>query len=267
MIDFIHTGTYYNRAFWTPAILHNREVINESRIYSQNPLIAADSMLTLNHFAKGALSAAKDDIYFLKAKMTKHLYTHYPCDVKLLKQTLKCRSCDGTGTYTRTDYYHDIQWEDSCWHCGGTGVYREVEIIAFTFHIGSETISWHQPRGLVDFDVFIPATVGIYEGEKPARFIRDENTENFLLDYLTVWEFLRQQGVLQSRIGLFRAIRTDLSRIKAITPVLLRQWANSFADWLIGDKLYERGELYWFNDDYDDELPDDDFEYDEAIPF
>lgn len=273
MIDFIHTGTYYNRAFWTPQIIRNWKTIQQSHALThqlnihRNAYQAAIAMKHLNYYANGALGAAKDEIYFLKHKLTKYLYTHYPCDVQLLKQTLKCHSCDGTGTYTRTNYYHDILWEDDCWHCGGTGIYRTVEIIAFTFYINGETIAWHQPRGLVDFDVYLPEIVGVYQGEKPARFIRNDNTENFLLDYLTVWEFLRQQGVLQSRIGLLRAIRTDLSRIKHVAPVLLRNWGNKAVDWLIGDRLYEQGELYWFNDDYDDELPDDDYEYNNAVPF
>lgn len=265
MIDFINTGTYYNRAFWTPQIIRNWKTVQQAR--QVDVLLAAKSMATLNHFAKGALGAASDEIYFLKRKLTKYLYLHYPCDVQLLRQTLKCRSCDGTGTYTRRDWEGDILWEDNCWHCGGTGTYRTVEIVAFTFHIGSETIGWHQPRGLVDFDVFIPETVGTYQGEKPARFVRNDNTEKFLLDYLTVWEFLWQQGALETRFGLLRGIRTDLSRIKAITPYLLRQYGNKFADWLIGDRLYEQGELYCFNNDYDDELPDDDYEYNNAVPF
>jgi hypothetical protein len=269
MIDFIHTGTYTNPAFWIPTMLRNRKVIQQSRRTSV--VDAAYSMAILNRFAKGALEPVKNDIYYLKQHMTKYLYTHYPTDVRLLKQTLKCHSCDGTGTYTRRSWDGDILWEDYCNHCGGTGIYNTIEILAFTFHIGKETVSWHQPRNLVTFDAFIPCDVGVYEGEKPARYSRSQSGE-FLLDYLTVREFLVQENMIEGRVCLWRGLRVDLSRLRHTLPYLFRQQWNKFVDWLIGDRMYQYGELYWFNDDYDDPLPDDEFDDDNfnddnEIPF
>ena len=268
MINFLHdhyvdryNGHWYDNS-WVYKYLRNFDLMRDVHRHIPPPFneanMAATAMSVINSLAKGTLSEVSDEIYWAKRKLTKYLYLHYPTDVQLLKQTLVCKSCAGTGEYRRYDW--DEEWAEECYRCNGTGIYRTVEIVAFTFWIDGVDFRWHMPRTLCDFDVYIPAEVGEYKDVKQANFsVPDgDNYRTYLRAYLLVQEFLWRVGYVDSHITLLRALRVDLSRIRHNLPRVLRYRFDEFKDWLIGDADYYPPYTIrraWEQDDIDDCIP------------
>lgn len=252
MINFLrpfnsYWRTYHIYNFWLYQLLKNWSLIKLARQMAHDPVLVASKMAFLNKYAKGTLYEASWQVYSLKSLLTHYFYMHYLTDVEMQVQRLKCRSCGGSGRHV---YYHgysdEIRDVNYCWHCDGTGTYKKIEIVAFTFHIEGKEFGWHSPLALVDFDVYKPLTKGKYKGEKPAEYEPRGDNDDFLLAMLIVNEFLwlKKASVNNRRYTLPWALRMDISHLRSALPYWIRTGFKMFVDWLIADG----GDAYYFNE-------------------
>lgn len=239
MIDFLNpyqSWTFPN--FLLPKLLKNWSVIRIARQLAHDPALVAGKMIFLNRFTKGSLQAVSWEIYHLKRQLTWYFYHHYPTDVAQEEQRLHCRSCGGTGKHI--SYYWesgDIRNIDICWHCNGTGTYKKVQLMGFTFHIDGKCFGWHQPRDLVEFDVYEPLLIGKYKGEKSSEWLKTDDDDT-LLAYLTIHEFLWRKGLALHRYGIGWALKQDIKRLRWYAPRIMRLWWKHFVNELIWDQQH-----------------------------
>lgn len=130
-------------------------------------------------------------IYVLKSRLIEHLYLAGRCTSATLQvQKLVCHRCWGSGE--DPEYY-----DDECDRCGGTGIYRQYELIRFAFDIDGQHYVWHQPRGIVTWPVHLTDDqVGEYEDTPAGSRCPLDDGESELL-YVTLYEYLRARGCLR----------------------------------------------------------------------
>ena len=155
--------SYYGRPFRLPTNIKQRVArkLAEREIGfkcdDRVTLLAAESLWTLNVWARNAQNSAwRDEIYQLKSDFLHAMYAlGYLKPLSLCQQVIKCHSCE-RGIYRRYYDSGDISYEDTCWDCGGTGVYKRVLLYEFHVKIGDREFVWHQPYDRVYFDAPVP---------------------------------------------------------------------------------------------------------------
>lgn len=114
--------------------------------------VACGAMFRLNRTAREmGHGRERQAIYDLKNRFVRLLYEAGFCvDVTKHHQDYVCWRCDGS----KIDPYG---WDDEepCHKCGGTGLYRRNVLYCFTFDVLWTRWIWHQPRGLVDWKVYL----------------------------------------------------------------------------------------------------------------
>jgi hypothetical protein len=177
--------------------------------------LAARLMFQLNQYAGSTQRhEAKDYVYRLKNCFIHWLYQNGYCqEVRQQIQTLRCNSCI-------KGIYYGCGTEEECWHCGGTGIYRETILYQFRFGIGGQVYIWHQPSSLVWWPVTLknemPNAWQATKSDSKYRFLSIEQVE---LYSLTLYEFLRKQRALESQSWVWVDNWTKERRmIKRIEP-------------------------------------------------
>lgn len=114
-------------------------------------------MFLLNRFAKS--SYHRDHIYDVKNGVVETLYRDgfgVDCRLHSFKTMAKlCFRCeDGDYYEDEVDYYEDKDEGETCYDCGGTGIYqpsRVLKFVCFDFLVHRKKYSWHQPTRFVNF--------------------------------------------------------------------------------------------------------------------
>lgn len=125
--------------------LREQMVLRKARLLLQRrglPLVCY-AMFRLNRHAQTLYreNPAKDRIYALKNHLVRHLYeSGYCVSAKLHVQNFPCWGYDREGC-------------DGCERCNYTGIYRSIRLYSFRFQVGDRSFSWHQPQGLVTWNV------------------------------------------------------------------------------------------------------------------
>lgn len=117
---------------------------------------AAAYMFSLNRYCKHSSCSAnnREEIYGLKNRFIKLLYQEGYCEAVHLHEMVlpekRCLACAGSGWH---------EWDqDTCYRCEGTGIYlpeKVLEFFCFEIEVGGERYTWHQPKGLVGFEVTV----------------------------------------------------------------------------------------------------------------
>lgn len=112
-------------------------------------LIGAEALRLLNRHAFAVKYLDEGEsfrIYYLKRFVIRALFDIWPCRITTQTQKLTCSSCGGLGVWSGGppwDRYHEC-----CFRCGGTGIYRLIDLYSFDFNIASRYFCWHQPADL-----------------------------------------------------------------------------------------------------------------------
>lgn len=190
--------------------LHTRHLRFQARAWLHNndpDAVAAHCMFHLNRYAR--TDRDTQPIYRLKDHLVRIFYqAGLYRSVRLHRQTLECWACRGTGVSNDWDGY-----EEPCYKCGGTGIYREHMLYSFHFSIAGQHYAWHQPQRLVTWPVK-PDFAPIAEYQSP----RDRYTVTLLpkpllqLYAVTVAEYLVLHGVPRRDLPAFgpRSLRRAL---------------------------------------------------------
>lgn len=145
--------------------------------------LAARCMFHLNRQVRdGAITGGL--VYDLKNHLVRELCRAGYCRAASIQiQTMECWGCGGTGEH----------WSGQvCYKCDGTGVYRQHRLYRFVFVVAGRHYVWHQPEGLVDWDVALSEKAGPYrpgrvDGSRLPRGINE-------LYAAVVYEYLRSRG-------------------------------------------------------------------------
>ena len=180
---------------------HYRRISRRARPYAWDVALVAKAMLRLNQHARHRYSG-RQTIYALKAALLRCWYERgYLEHVCRVRQVLECRSCGGSGR----DGWND---DGSCYHCDGTGVYRDHWLYEMTFRIGDARYTFHQPGSLVDWmpEIVPPKTdrviTGLITSERQvsARFaeicycvVAQYLPYGYTRPFMTRWDVLRER--------------------------------------------------------------------------
>lgn len=163
---------------------------------------AANSLFRLNRLTKHDFAVRST--YDMKNHLVRIFYKKGYC-IRAVKseQTLECWHTKG----------YQEGWARVCPKCGNTGVFARHELYKFTFVIGGQHFTWHQPGRLVDWDVEITGAPVVYEGKEPEEI--EITQERKLLDQAILFVYLRMAGIPNEKImqppasGLRDALRWD----------------------------------------------------------
>lgn len=154
---------------------------------------AAEWMYRLNVFARSIKRhVIIDQIYILKNDLIRYLYQHGYCtEVTIQSQTFPCWGTWGS------------ECDEDCQKCGGTGIFRTVELYAFRFLVDGVKYAWHQPAKLIDFEVDItdPQSTEFTAPRKDEAIL---SMEDAWLGCCVVWWSLFLRGT-RSDLVLWRA--------------------------------------------------------------
>lgn len=219
--------------------------------------LAAELMFKLNHYAYHTRRHdVKYYIYRLKNCFIKWLYENGYCtSVRQQHQILKCNSC-----------YKGVYWTgEECYHCDGTGIYRETILYQFFFEVSGKTYIWHQPSKLVWWAI-------MPENEMPGEWTPPRERGEWFLNILlvelytmTIFEFLRQQKATEYQERVWKAGFHEAQRqFKYIKPPVLlghivaRSWKYAISKLRYSWRRYIRGaQIQWLPNQMisDDEIP------------
>ncbi len=189
------------------------QAIQDGRSFAryEGALAAAMGLRYLNRHTEDGLHRQRDEVYRLKRALITLFYCQqFPVHVSRQQQTLRCDRCCGTGIF----YSPRSGYEDDCWHCDGTGIYRQTSLLRFQFTIGGEVFVWHQPEDRVDPLIYIhKGEPGIFEGTKQAHTGFDWTTAHIALG--AVVGYLQQHRDVQVRLpGLRSALMADFAPLR-----------------------------------------------------
>jgi hypothetical protein len=135
------------------AYLSHRRAARQARAWlhvaAEPDLIAAEALRQLNRHAyatKHCWDSEANRIYYLKRHALRVLFFAWPCRITTQTQQLACSTCAGRGHVDRGPHWD--RYSDTCWRCGGTGIYKTVPLYAFDFTIADRPYQWHQPVDL-----------------------------------------------------------------------------------------------------------------------
>jgi hypothetical protein len=200
--------------------------------------IAAHCLFLLNRLARRTKSARGPAIYSLKNRLLRHFYERGYCvECTRQSQTLHC-------WHTRE---YNEGWEDECYKCEGTGIYRQHHLYRFVFIVAGQRYIWHQPDGLVDWPVTVTSEEVSELGVLPSP-PSGLNKEMADLYQATLYEYLREQGAdrLPGLISLRDVYRRERQAFtmwrRGAWYDLYRSWRR-FVGWLEGQATLKRGDV------------------------
>lgn len=145
---------YRDYAFKMPTLVRQFLASKLAERENADLLTVCESLQVLNQWARHQHDSSwRDDIYELKSLFLQEMFARgHLKPVEMVRQDIQCNTCE-RGVYRR--YYDDgnISYEDLCWHCNGTGVYKRVLLYAFTVEVGDRKFVWHQVADKVKWNV------------------------------------------------------------------------------------------------------------------
>lgn len=177
----------------TRAYVREQNLLRKGRIlFKRRGLpIVAYAMFRLNRTAQilPRYATPKAQIYALKNLLVEHLYASGYCvGVSKQFQVLKCHACDGTGEDSWNDY-------EFCFRCDGTGIYKTIPLYLFRFQVGDTFYSWHQPVGLVTWNVNLTTSDAKDYAADEHKNIVPVTGARFALCMSVIAAYLMAQGV------------------------------------------------------------------------